>query len=300
LANFVFLILFLVFFNFYFQRLNIKWSKNAFKILRRSWPLSISFTGAFIYIYVASVILGYFNLIYENGLFGAAFKIAFTAFMLITMVGASFYPVMSKFFVESKDNLQKTWNYLMTSMIILAVLMVFGGITLSSQIIKLFYGMDFLQSVPILQILFVVMAINLINYPFSLLLVISNQQKKNFLIILCGTVFDIILSIALIQSYGAFGAVYAVLLSSIIALFLSIFLLKYFVHLGISYFNMSLFKTMLISLFAGVLMFLSLRYFTSYNLNIFVVGLLGFIVYILVLIPIYKSVFNKNLLNIYR
>jgi len=239
-------------------------------------------------------------LIYENGLFGAAFKIAFTVFMLITMVGASFYPVMSKFFIESKENLQKTWNYLMMSMIFLAVPMVFGGITLSPQIIKLFYGMSFLQSIPILQFLFVVIAINLINYPFSLALVISNQQKKNFLIILCGTVFDIILSISLIQSYGVFGAVYAILLSSIVALFLSILLLKYFVNLGISYFNMDLFETTLISLFAGLLMFLSIRYFVIYNLNIFIIGLLGFMVYILALITIYKYILHKNLLSVYK
>ena len=297
-ANLIFLFLLLVFFHVYFQKLKVQWNKNIINILRRSWPLSVSFTGAFIYIYTTSIILGYLNLIYENGLFGAAFKVAFTILMLINLVGASFYPAMSRFFVESKENLQRTWNYLMTSMIVLAIPIVFGGISLSPNIIEFFYGMDFLQSTPVLQVLFIIIAIDLVGYPFNLVLVISNQQKKNFLIIFCGTILNIILSFTLIKTYGVMGAVYAILSASVVTLLLSVFLVKCSKSLKISYFNKSLFKTMIISLFAGFLMFLSLQYISIYNLNVLITGLIGLIVYMIAIMPLYKSTFHKNLLSI--
>ena len=257
LSNVIFLALFLLFFHFHFQPLMLKWNKHIFTLLKMSWPLTLGFTSGWICMATTSVVLGYFNLITENGWYGAAYKMAFMALVPATLIVRSFYPVLGKLFIVSIERFQKTWDYLMMSMIFLAVPIALGGVMLSPQIISFFYGNEFLPAVFILQALILVIAINLINYPFSLALVVSNEQKKNFFIIFSGAAVNIALSIVFITLYGLLGAVIAVTLSSLLVLFLTIIILKYFTNLRVTIFNAALFKYTMMACFSGLIMFLS-------------------------------------------
>ncbi len=299
-ANLVMLVAFLLFFHFYFQPLKLGMAKHAFKLLKTSWPLLVSFTGTWLYISTIPVVLGSLNLIKESGWYGAANQLALAALLPTTLIVGSFYPAMSKFFISSKANFNKILNSLMIVMIFLAVPMLFGGVTLAPKIITAFYGAEFLPSIVILQALIFVTAINLINYPFSLALVVSNQQTKNFLIIFIGEIINIAVSIILIYHYGLLGAVVSIVISSLLALFLTIAVSEYSQHIIPSLFTMDLLKALMVSCFAGFLMYLVIRYPFIYNLNIFISVLIGCIMYSLVLHSSYKFVFHKNLLHFYR
>lgn len=289
-SNLIALIFLLLFFHFRFQPLKLSWDKNVFKLLKISWPLSLGIMASWIYISISSVILGYFNLIIENGWYNAASKVAFIAVMPATLVVVSFYPALSNFFITSKEKLQKSWNYLMGVMIFLTMPVVIGGIVLAPKIINFFYGSNFAPSIFVFQFLIFVVGLNFINYPYSIILIVSDQQKKNFALIITGMAINIILNILLIPAYKLFGAVIATTISSLITLILTIIVSKYFTLISI--FNIKLLKAAFAAGFSSLVMFFVVRLPAVYNLNIFFSVIAGILIYSFILYLLYK--YNGN------
>lgn len=277
-SNAVVLVLFLLLFNFRFQRIKIKWDKNIFYLLKISWPLTFGFMSSWIYMTITSVMLGYLNLIVESGWYNAASKIAYAAFMPVSLMAGSFYPVLSNFFISSIEKLQENWDRFLGMMILFAVLAAFGGLAFSDKIIYLFYGSDFLPSVFALKILTIIMSIGFISYPYNMLLVISDQQKKNFWALMTGAILNIILDLILIPKYGIFGALFSVLISCLFCFFITLIISKK--NCKIKLFDKNLAKKTAIATISGFLMFLIFsRTFIS-GLNILILAPLGLAFYI--------------------
>jgi len=295
LSSIVIMILFLPFFHFFFHPIKLAWNKNVFKLLKISWPLSIGFTSTWIYINIASINLGYFNLISENGWYGASARMAIIILLPATLVVRSFYPLLSNFYINSKEKFIKAWNYLMMSMIFFTVPMAIGGITLASKIIDFFYGSAFAPSIIIFQFLIMVVVITLIGYPYNVALVISDNQKKNFFIILAGVLAHIILNIILIPLYGLNGLIISIVISSIVAFLLTVIVLKYFTNVKIPIFNMALLKDTIMVCCSGLLMFFVIRLPLVYNLNVLYIIVIGALVYSSCLLLLLKTF--TNLLN---
>ena len=189
-------------------------------VLKLSWPLTFGFINSWIFIFINSVILGYFGLIAQNGWYSAASKIALVAAIPADIIVRSFYPVLSDFFITSREKLQRSWDYLMEMMIFLTIPLVTGGIALASKVIYFFYGSDFAPSAFAFQLLMMVIGISFIIYPFSVILVVFDQQKKNFTLIIVGVFVNIILSILFIGRYGFYGVIMSTAISFLIILLL--------------------------------------------------------------------------------
>lgn len=292
-SNIISLVLFLLFFHFYFQPLKLKWDKNVFKLLKVSWPLTFGFMASWIYITITSIMLGYFNLLTENGWYNAASKIAYAAIIPATLIVNSFYPVLSDFFVNSREKLQKNWDHLMRAMIFLAFPIMVGGITLAPRIINSLYGSGFSPSVFTFKFLVIVIGIGFINYPYSTILIVSDQQKKNFISMAIGAVVNIILNFILIPFYGLLGAVISTLIAALTALFLTIIISKYFTPIFL--FDKNLLKSGFAACFSGISMFFIVRQPIIYNLNIFLSCAIGGLFYFFIFYLLYKIVFFKNI-----
>ncbi|MCX6718100.1 MAG: flippase [Candidatus Staskawiczbacteria bacterium] len=284
----------LLLFNVLFHRLSLKWERKSLDILKISWPLSLGFTVSWIYISISSVMLGFFGLIIENGWYSAASKIALVAIVPADLIIRSFYPALSNFFVSSKQNLQKVWEYLMELMILLALPIIAGGIALSGSIIRFFYGPNFGPSVLALQLLIFVAGISFINYPYSVILIVSDHQKRNFGLIIAGAVLNIILNFLFIPVFGFYGVIISTIISCFVVLASTIFLSRKLAL--IKSFNKNLLKTALISLFSSLVMYsvISLKFISGLNV-IFVFGI-GVLVYGLLLLVFYRIIFPEKLL----
>ena len=291
-SNLIALIILLLFFNFRFQPLKLGWDKNVFKLLKMSWPLSLGLMAGWIYISISSIMLGYFNLITENGWYNAASKVALISIMPATLIVISFYPALSNFFITSKEKLQKSWNFLMGAMIFLAMPVVTGGVVLAPKIINFFYGSSFAPSIFAFQFLIFVIGISFINYPYSVILVVSDQQKKNFALMVVGIVINIILNLMLIPAYKLSGAVIATMISSLITLFLTIIVSKYFTATAV--FNTKLLKAAAAAIFSSVIMVFVIRLPMIYNLNIFCSITIGILIYSFILFLLYNGNRKKN------
>jgi O-antigen/teichoic acid export membrane protein len=296
IANFLVLFPVLIYFNARAHKLSFKFSKDIFKILKISWPLSFGFMIGWVYIYIDSVMLGYFNLISENGWYNAASKIAIATIIPANLIIRSFYPTLSNLFVSSKEKLQKAWDYLTETMIVLAIPIVIGGIALAPKIISTLYGDNFAPSVFVLQLLMIVIGLSLINYPYAIMLIIANQQKKNFWVMFGGACLNILLNFIFIPVYGFYGCIVATIISSILVFISTVILYKRFTQ--IFSFDFKLFKVSLISIASVIFMYFIVSMPKIYSLNVFIVCGIGVIAYFLPLIILYKTFFPQRKFSI--
>jgi len=292
LANLIVLIPLILYFNGKIYKLSFNIKKETFDILKISWPLSFGFMIGWIYIYINSVILGYFNLIAENGWYNAASKIALATIIPATLVIRSFYPILSNFYVSSKEKLQKAWDYLTEIMILLTIPIVIGGVAVSSKVIELFYGEGYQPSVLALQLLMIVIGFSFINYPYAIMLIVANQQKKNFLVLVTGSILNIVLSFLLIKQYGFYGCIIATIIVSLLSFLAAAILTSRFA--GVAPFNLKLLKVLFSSAGSAAVMYYAISANAIKNLNLFLICAIGAVVYFFVISMFYKIFFPER------
>jgi O-antigen/teichoic acid export membrane protein len=202
----------------------ISWDFNLWKnFLKVSWPIGIAYAFGMVYIRIDSVMMGFLGQITEVGWYSAAYKIAGALIVPSSLIGASFFPVLSKLFNESKEKFQETFKFYIKLMIILAIAVAIIGLIFSSYIINLFYGQMFSPAVLALQILIIMSALNYIYGPFYLILIAANKQKKVFQISFIGALINIVLNIILIPYYSLYGAAIATSITYIVLVVLAIY-----------------------------------------------------------------------------
>jgi len=269
-----------LFFHFRVFPLRIRWQKIIWqRFLKMSWPLALTGLFVVIYTYTDSVMMGFWNQITEVGWYGAAYKIINVVLIPVGLISASFYPVLGKFFKESKEKLQDALNSQIKIMILLAFPLMVGGITLAPKIINFIYGLNFSPSILALQILIIMAGIVFLSNPFYFLLIASNQQKKIFYITGSSAIINIILNLLLIPRFTLYGAATATLISCFIMFILVLFSVKYFTP--VSLFNFQLTKTLIFAVLATGLMYFLIKQPFVYNLNIILTIISGTLIYFL-------------------
>lgn len=199
------------------------------KFLKLSWPLGLTTLFAAVYIYIDSVMMGFWGQIVQVGWYNAAYKIVGVLMITSSLIGASFFPILSKLFNESKEEFYRVFKYYLKLMIFLALFAVIFGIPLSSYIIKIIYGDSFLPAVFALQILIIMAALYALYNTFYLGLIASNQQRKVFWISLIAAIINIVFNFILIPKYSLYGAASATLITYIVLLVLSYQSFKHYV-----------------------------------------------------------------------
>jgi len=295
-ATLVALILILLFFHFRIYPLSLSWNKAIWqKFFKFSWPLGSTAIFGAIFLTMDSVMMGYLGQITEAGWYNAVRRIVGFTIIPATLILMSFYPVLSKFFKESKEKLQKVWNYYMESMIILAIPIVIGGLALAPKIIDFIFDPSFGPSILAFQILIFMAGINFLCNPYILMLIVSDQQKKYLWINLIATVTNITLNLILIPRYSLYGAAISVVITYIVILFLGVEFSKRFTP--ISPFNLRLFKILTITILSSLIMFIAINQSIVYNLNVILIVIIGILVYLATLYFFYKFLYKFNLLS---
>ncbi len=283
------LIFVLFFFHFKIFPLKIEWNFLVWKkFLKMSWPLALIGLFGTIYNYTDSVMLGYWNMLAETGWYNAAYKIVMAGLIPMGLIGASFYPVLSKFSKESKEKFQKAWDYELEIMILLSLPLVVSGMVLGPKIIYSFYPFDFSPSVLAFQILILTAGIIFLYRPFYDAMIVLNQQTKTFWITLAGAVVNVILNLILIPKYSLYGAAVATVITNFLILLVIIFYTRKFTFIRFPV--LKNFFTFLISAVASVVMYFVIKQPLIYNINIFLLVPIGAATYFTVLLVIRKYI----------
>jgi len=277
-ASLVALMFILLLFHFKVYRLKISFNSIIWRnVLLMSWPLALGGAMGSICANTDSIMMGYWGQITQTGWYNAVQRIVAVALIPTGLIASSFFPALSKFFGQSKEKLQKGWNYFMEIMIFIAVPLVIGGIALATKIIDLVYGPSYLYSVLAFQILIATGGVVILSGPFSQALVVSNQQKKTFWIVLLGAILNVILNFILIPKYSLYGAALTSLTASLLMLFLFFkFTLRF---TRVQPINLKLISTFIIALISSMIMYLVISFPGVYNLYIVYIILVGTLVY---------------------
>jgi len=278
IANLITSIVVLMFFHFYIYPLHFSFDRNIWqKFFRYSWPLGFAAIFSAIFGNIDSVMMGYWGQITETGWYNAAYKIINITILPAGWIAISFYPILSKFVKESKEKLQRVWNYYMELMVILALPLVIGGIVLASKIVDFFYGQSYIPSILAFQILIVMVGLHFLYYPPYLILVALNKQKIFLKIISFGAILNIFLNFILIPHFSLYGAAFTIVITYFSILILLLIFTKNF--LSISIFNTKLISGLIMSVLAtGGMYFLITQPFL-YNLNIPLLTIIGISIY---------------------
>jgi len=294
-ASLIAFIFILIFFHFKVYRLNFSWDKSIWrKFLSMSWPLALAGIFGGIYSQTDSVMMGYWGQITQTGWYNAAAKIIGVTFIPAGLIATSFYPVLSKFFQDSKEKLQTVWNYFMDSMIILAIPIVVGGIVLAPRIIDFIYDPSYFPAILAFQILILMAGVSCIASPFGQILVVANQQKKLFFIILAGAVINVILNLILIPRYSLYGAAFA----TVVACFLIFFLLFRFTSklTPVKPLNLKSLFSFTGAILASIPMYFVIIQPQVYNLNVLLSISIGAIIYVIAFL-ILKILTTRSLIR---
>lgn len=281
----------LIFFHYKIFALRIKWNFSVWKkFLNMSWPLALIGLSGLVYGYVDSIMMGYWNMLAETGWYNAAQRVVTAALLPMGFVAASFYPALSKFSKESEEKFQKTWNYLLEVMIMLALPLVVGGIFLAPRIIYSLYPSGFNPSVLAFQILILTAGIIFLYRPFYDAMIILNQQAKTFWITIAGAATNVVLNLILIPRYSLYGAAVATVITNFLILLVMVFFIKKITSIKLHNFN--IFLTFLTSAVAVAIMYSVIKQPFIYNINIFFLVPIGTVVYLTFLLMFRKYIFG--------
>ncbi len=278
IAAFTALIFILFFFHFKVYQLRLNFNKAVWRnFLAMSWPLALGGMMSSICTNTDSIMMGYWGQITQTGWYNAAQRVAGVALIPTGLIAVSFFPTLSRFFGESKEKFQNSWNYFMEIMIFIAVPLVIGGIALALKIIDLVYDPSYFPSILAFQILIIGAGIGILNSPFSHALVISNQQRKAFWIVFFGAILNVILNLILIPKYSLYGAALASLIAGLLMLFLLFKFTSKFTR--VRPVNLKLIFTFIIAFISSMIMYLVISFPDVYNLYIIYIILIGILVY---------------------
>ncbi len=283
----------LSFFHFRVCRLKLGFNKDVWRnILAMSWPLALAGIFGTIYSQTDSVMMGYLGQITQTGWYNAAYKIVGVVLIPAGLIRTSFYPVLSRFFKESKEKLQNAWDCYMESMVFLGVPIMVGGIALAPRIIDWIYDPSYSPSIFAFQILIIMAGISFLCQPLSQALVVSNQQKNLFWITLSGAIVNVILNLILIPKYSLYGAAATTVVTLLLIFFLLFkFTLKF---TPISPFNLKFLFSFIGAGLASIPMYLAITQPIIYNLHILFSILIGAGIYAFCFV-IFKIIINAFL-----
>lgn len=228
-------------FLYFHYRANTSPQENYYygeKLLRKGFPL---WTASIMIIMINNadtIMLGLMRSKDEVGYYNASYKIIW---LLSTFTGAfwnSTFPVISKYYKESKDKLQKATILIARLAVALAVPITFGGILLAKSLITFLYGQNYSPSILPFRILLLQFLLTTSIGAFSLGLLSCDRQIDFNKIIVRQVILNIGLNFFLIPKFGIVGASVSTIAAEALGFFLYFLAFNKIVKVPINVFSL--------------------------------------------------------------
>lgn len=198
-----------------FSSFNFSLAKS---LLSAAWPFALASSLGAIMINTDTIILGWLRPAAEVGWYSAAQRPVLFLYVLPSLFAISLFPVITR--IVSQNNQQQLKKVLKTSLkiaIISAASIALIGILFGNQIINLFFGADYQNSVPAFKILMLTVIIVFPSAIVTNAIFAYNQQKSLVAFSALGAISNVILDLLFIPPLGIIGCALATLLTQIIA-----------------------------------------------------------------------------------
>ena len=182
-------------------------------LLKDSWPLILSGFATMIYMKIDQIMIGEILGDMELGIYASAVKLSEAWYFIPTVVTSSVFPAILN--AKRKDinlynkRLQTLYDFFMWFTIIFSIIIS----CLSSQIINLFYGKEYINAGPVLAIHIWAGFAVFLGIASGKYLIAENMTKFSFIRTVVGAVVNVVSNIILLPRIGIIGAAVSTLLS---------------------------------------------------------------------------------------
>lgn len=189
-------------------------------ITKAAWPMAAGgLVGAFMS-NVDILMLGWWRTAAEIGFYSVGQKIVGMLYIIGGLLPTAVYPAFSRIIHENnKERISSIIAKTMIIVLMAAVPFSIGGVILGDQIIRLVFGINYINAAPVFRI----MILSLLSiYPFCILNIAIlgfNKQAKFFWYSIIATIANVILNAVLIPPYGIEGAAAATLFANSLNVF---------------------------------------------------------------------------------
>jgi O-antigen/teichoic acid export membrane protein len=190
--------------------LDLDFWKSTIKV---AFPLSITGISILIYTRVDTVMLSLMDGDAAVGWYNAAYNLILGVKPLPKIIMTVLFPLMSSYFVSSKDSLRSLWKRSLKYFLIIALPASTGIALLADKIILLCYGEQFYPSIIALRILAWDVLLFVLWQSSTFVLISANKQKLwSFIAIITATV-NIFFNLILIPYLSYVGAAIATIIA---------------------------------------------------------------------------------------
>lgn len=188
--------------------------------IKEAWPFGVTALFMNIYFMIDSVILSIMVGTFVVGWYSAAYKLIVVLLFVPIVLNQVTFPVMSKFYVTSKESLRLAYEKYFKYATIIGIPIGVGTTLLADRIILLIYGTQFIPSIIALQILVWSVVLVFMSSAFARLLEVSNKQLVLTKITIFNALINIILNILLIPKYSYIAASFVTVFTEFLSLIL--------------------------------------------------------------------------------
>ncbi|MDE4907368.1 flippase [Methanogenium marinum] len=204
----------LPFLKLHLTRFNSRHIKNLFTF---SFWIFLSGSGAIVFSYADTILIGYFLSTADVGIYQIAFQLTAAATFTTMALRTTLYPKISRWHAEgSLSCISHSLERAITYSLLLAVPVAVGGWILGDRLLYFFYGAGFAEGADVLGILLLVQIVNAFMFLLTMTLNAIDRPKESFYATGTAAVVNILLNLALIPIFGIKGAAIATLATMIV------------------------------------------------------------------------------------
>ncbi len=244
-------------------------------ILKKSLPFGLALVFGSIYFYIGSVMLSKIKGDLEVAVYSVAYNIALAILFIPTVYTNAIYPVLSRYYKESKERLKFLYIRSFKYLYIVGLPISVGTYLLAGRIILFFYGKSYYESIIALQIISWYLFLKFINFLFGTVLSSIDQQNKRMLGQGITAIFNVGINLILIPKLGFIGAAWSTFITEILLVVL------YYLYVSKSLFFFNFTQILAKPIIAVIAMFFFVKFS---NLGLILTIISSAIVYLSVLV----------------
>ncbi|MBU4030742.1 flippase [Patescibacteria group bacterium] len=232
------------------------------KILKESLPLALAIVFTVIYFKLDTIMLSLMKSPVDVGIYNLSYKLLESLLFFPAMFVGLIMPLMSRYAIFKKDKFKKITQKTLDILLIFIFPMMAGIFFLSSKIVVLIGGDDFILSGGVLNVLIIAAGVIFLGVLFSNIIISLKKQKALTVIYGFGAIFNLAANFIFIPKYSYYGAAWTTVLTELIVTAMMIFI----VYKSLNYLHS--FKIIFKCAAAVLIMILPLYFLNNWHLFI--------------------------------
>jgi len=197
-----------------FGKIRFEWAPSRWRdILKRSMPMGAGFIMVQVYSNMDNIMLGLIRSEQEVGLYAAAYKIVMAIVLAGVVYHKALYPALSRLSHQSIEKMNRLLVQSARLLVIFAIPVVAASWILAAELISLLYGREYVESIPVFQILIIKVLLMWVNGLTANAVLASDQERRFLVSVTLGALTNLLLNVFFIPHWGMTGAAVATILS---------------------------------------------------------------------------------------